>query len=404
MPQLPQPIVHFDTALGDFTTFFKDMLALPTPVLQALMIDPSGRLAGMEDFAREHPATHALTRLTLMYDSAGQQVIVVGPRMQEAFAHTSLENIPPELLQLPHPAFYLATPQSEGLEIWGGSRTKWHRVEGCYVAMEPTMNSILILAWGAANEQSLNSADDAVFWFRIDLDDLIHGDASNLEKKFDAAVTDHGIANNAMREVEFESKVVELDLKGKALGVNLDRTISDIIGDSRSEASDLGMSLHAGSSAAHVSRVKETARKLLRIVVNAVLYMNSTSAEVSDSTSRAGERARLLAELKRLKNPRKAQGRKIQKKLDALPKSHIVWVGPTIEQEVGGERDLTGAGSRRTGHIRRGHWHTFRVGPRKVEGAAIPTQQRATTIKWIPPLWVAGMAKEPTGPRVYGLR
>lgn len=411
---LPKPLIHFETLLQYEVPFLKWMLSLDPASRSRIINDPTGESCGLEDFASSYSTTYSMTRLSLMYERSGQQCVVVGPRMQAAFANTSLERIPTDMIKLPHPCFYLATPESEDLKLWGGERTQWHPVSGCYVAMEPSegSNAIIILAWGAANEKSLDPLDDATFWFRLDLDRWAEKEA-HLEQEFDTVTSDHHMGN-ALDAVERESALVRKEMgmtsalrevfSGKRTA-NLDKALRHLLNSAEGEASDRNMELYKrGQTEAHVEQVKETARKLMRIVINTILYMNSTNAEVSDPVTNDSERARLQARLKGVKNPRKPKGKALQRKLNALPKHRIVWVGPTIEQAVGGEQDFTATGRRSvTGHIRRGHWHTFLVGPRKVEGAAVPKEQRGTTIKWIPPLWVGSVKESSSGSRVYGI-
>lgn len=67
-----------------------------------------------------------------------------------------------------------------------------------------------------------------------------------------------------------------------------------------------------------------------------------------------------------------------------------VRMGSALRQAYQAEQLTTGgshAGPR--GHIRRGHWHSYRVGPRKTSaGEAIPAHKRDLTIRWLPPIAV----------------
>jgi hypothetical protein len=403
--------------LGHDVPFLKWVLDLGLERRMEIINDPTGESCGMEDFAASYSTSYSMIRLALMYQMHHQQVVVVGPRMQAAFANTSLENIPTDMIRLPHTCFYLATPQSEGLELWGGERTQWHPIVGCYVAMEPTANAIIILAWGAANSKSLDPLDDATFWFRLDLDrwmesqepDCVHyRHESNLEDEFETAVTDHH-TEQTLINIEDESRDIPLMRAIRKSGgkstVNLDKALNSLLKNRQGEASDEGMAMYKrGQTVAHVEKVKETARKIMRVVINTILYMNSSNAEVSEPVTNESEREHLKARLKNVKNPRKGTGKALQRRLAALPEHKIVWIGPTIEQEVGGERDFTSTGRHVTGHIRRGHWHTFLVGPMKLAGTVIPKEQRSHTIKWISPIWVGSAKDTHEGPRVYGLK
>jgi hypothetical protein len=421
---LPKPRIHFEALKAHEVPFLKHVLSLDAEHRLEIINDPTGESCGLGDFARAYGTTYSMTRLVLMYQWHQQQVVVVGPRMQAAFANTSLENIPTDLIRLPHPCFYLATPDSEGLTLWGGERTQWHTVSGCYVAKEPTANAVIILAWGAANEKSLDPLDDATFWFRLDLDRWTkqnmsldeqqlafgpHSDDKGLEDEFESIVSDANM-NSALSNMEEESQMLPhqdrilQESRGHNGKINIDHALHSLLNNRRNEASDRSMEMfQRGQSEEHVIRVKETARKLMRVVINTILYMNSSNSEVSNTVTNEGERARLKSRLKGTKNPRKGSGKALQRKLDTLPEHKVVWIGSTIEQEVGGDRDFTSTGRRVSGHIRRGHYHTFLVGPRKIEGTLIPKEQRPTISNWIAPIWV-GSVKEARGPRVYGIK
>lgn len=425
-------------AYGD--QFIRRILAYDQETRLQIINDPTGEACGIDLalFARTYPTTYSMVRLALMYHWHQQQVVVVGPRMQEAFANTSLENIPMGMIQLPYPCFYLATPKSENLMLWGGERTGWHNVAGCYVAMDPnpTRNSLLVLAWGGANEKSLHALDDATFWFSLDLDKWLQHNSPNFSEngvEFDTGGIDldtessnqrrpYGLGSSFGRDLDLEAQLdettrgpvmrnalagVEADSREVTAvltngSIDLDKALDHLMGNPRSNRSDLGM---IAASKSYEGQMRDTARKLMRIVVNTVLYMNSASSEVSAPKTSDAERAQIKARLKGVKNTRKGTGKTLQKRLDALPAHRMVWIGPTIEQEVGGERDFTSTGRRGvSGHIRRGHWHQFRVGPMKLAGELIPKEERALTLKWMPPLWVGSVKDEATGPRLYGLK
>jgi hypothetical protein len=421
---LPSPKVHFDWIQRTDLPLVRELLRLPTDRKLAIIHDPSGEACGMEEMARNYSTTYTMTRFMLMYEWERQQVVVVGPKMQAAFANTSLENVPIEMVKLPYPCFYLATPDSEDLVLWGGDRTGWHRVAGMYVGKEPGANALTVLAWGEANEKSINSMDDATFWFTLSLDNLLTAksmenvefgpqvDDFDIEQSFEHAMRGNRVGDSLdsiQRDSEMAaSALVELHATHpEALSrYDLDKALDRLLKTATSEVSDLGMGPgSSGRTAERVERVRKTARKLMRIAVNTVLYMNSSGADLSDPETNESERARLLRKLKGFKNPNKKDARITQRKLDELSRSRVVWVGPSIEQaEAGGEHDLTEATGRRvSGHVRRGHWHTFLFGPRKKEGAVIPANERGRTLKWVPPLWVGGLRDTPER-RVYAVR
>lgn len=408
MTKLPPPKVHFDfLRTSPNIDTVRRILALPPEFKDAVIADATGELCGSANAAMFFGTTYTMTRFMLMYEREREQVICVGPRMQAAFANTSLANVPLDMVRPPYPCFYLAVPESEDLVLWGGSRTGWHRVAGMYVVKQPHHVSFSVLAWGEANEKSIVPTDDATFWFSIDLDHH----AETMEESFERSLNSKNV-RRTISTIEGESEAVAQELENlHALDpdalrrINLDKALDKLLANRAAETSDFGMGLHSqGHDPERIERVRNTSRKLMRIAVNAILYMNSTGADVSEPETNESERARLRKKLAGFKNPNKKDARITKRKLDELTRSRIVWVGPTIEQEVGGEHDLTESSGRHvSGHIRRGHWHTFLVGPRKREGEVIVASERGRTLKWIPPLWVGG-AKESTERRIYAVR
>jgi len=407
--KLPPPKVHFDfLRTAPNMDMVRQILAFPPERKLAIIRDETGEECGMANMAEFFGTTYTMTRAMLLYELHHQQVICVGPRMQAAFANTSLANVPLDMVRLPYPCFYLATPESEDLVLWGGTRTGWHRVVGMYVVMEThrDVSALSVLAWAEANEKSIVPTDDATFWFRIDLD---HHSETTFEQSFEKSL-DPKYVRQTITTIESESAAVANELEAVHAAdpdalrrINLDKALDKLLANRASEASDIGMGLD-NSPRDRIERVRQTARKLMRIAVNTVLYMNSTGADLSDPETTESERARLRKKIAGFKNPNKKDARLAKRKLDDLTKCRLVWVGPTIEQEVGGEHDLTESSGRTvSGHVRRGHWHTFLVGPRKREGEVIVASERGRTLKWIPPLWVGG-AKEPTERRVYAVR
>ena len=163
-----------------------------------------------------------------------------------------------------------------------------------------------------------------------------------------------------------------------------------------------GPQMEARQSEELAREVKAMVKAFLRIVVNTLLYINSASCETKTADNEA-QRKELQKALDRKKHKNGKDAKKLGRDLDNLPKYRVTWIGPTIETSAGSETDLTGTRTVK-GHIRRGHWHTYRVGPRKTEaGERIDPAMRKSSLKWIAPVWVGGGAPEDK-PRVYAVR
>ena len=390
---LPTPKVHYEMLRAEGP--LNPLLAFPETLKTAILLDPFNQ-RGQNPYpvqqVPEYGTTYNMVRSAIAYERSGQQVIVLGPRMQEAFAHTSLKEVSAEHIQFPHACFYLATPGSK-LKLWGGSDTGWHPIDGAYVMDDPNEPGVIsILIWGSANDRSLTRSDDATFWFSVKVG---HGtvdlDAVG-NKRLDLKDLKEGVLHN----VEQESRAIRR-------GVDLDARVSQVLDDPRNDVSDDGLRMSKLLTLSLVEDVKANVQMFLRVVINTLLYVNSTSCETRSGAPQDKARKELTEALGRKKHKNGPDARKLRKKLDVLPDYKVTWIGPTIESAERSDSDLTGRQGVK-GHIRRGHWHTFRVGPRKTEaGEKIALEAQGKALKWIAPVWV-GDGGQMDKPRVYGVR
>ena len=87
-------------------------------------------------------------------------------------------------------------------------------------------------------------------------------------------------------------------------------------------------------------RQMQHVREIVRIVFNALIYMNTTDALIErDATTAAAnkERASVQKQLDRLKNPNKGKGRRLSRKLDGIPKDNVVWIGRDVPEAPSGQ-------------------------------------------------------------------
>lgn len=387
-PPLPTPQVHYEMVRRDP----RNPLKLFTEGLKtAILMDPFN-VNGTNPFpaqdAPDYGTTYNMLRSGVAYERAGQQVVVLGPRMQEAFTHTSLKEVSAAHIRFPHPCFYLATPESK-LRIWGGSATGWHNVAGAYVMDDPCEPGVIsILIWGPANEKSVSPTDDATFWFSIKVG---HGTV-DVDTVCNERLGLTELRDGTLRNIEVETKMARMDL---------DTKVSSVLNNHYNDISDLGAN---GPSPDLVEEVKGNVQAFLRVAINTLLYVNSTSCETRDATPPPKERKAIEDALSRKKHKKGKDARKLQNKLNGFPAYKLTWIGPTIESAPHSAMDGTRAGHGVRGHIRRGHWHTFRVGPRKTEtGEKIAVVDQGSAIKWVAPVWVEGGGIDDK-PRVYGVR
>jgi hypothetical protein len=310
------------------------------------------------------------------FERNGHNIVTIGPVMADGFADTTLEHVPSSHLKSPWEGFYVSLLDSN-LRVWGGEAGKtliensgvsgghdiigtgWHQLSGAYVVWQ--QGFILIHFYGKPNDLSVDPMDCANGWFCFPL--------------YDPNNTITGLDEDSPREG------------------NIEEWLSACVDHPHNEESDFDPAEFSKAEQ------RDMMKSLLRIIINAVLYMNSPRGEVKkssncttrDNKKQKAERLMEQAEKTSGRNRRKlvrAAQRQLQK---AWLKGHrTVWIGPTIEESVSrGAREGT---KKRKGHIRKGHWHLFRIGPMKDEGGEkIANHLRGEVIHWIPPSWVGDL-------------
>jgi hypothetical protein len=282
-----------------------------------------------------HRALFTLTMFLAEYRIQGRQTFVIPVEMQEALSRTSLEDVGFDDLKLPYRCLYISMPDCEA-EIWGGDTTKWHKVGGAFVRFVPAgqcieetegkevcqEGMINVYLWGMENDLSHGPGDDASMWFTFDL----------------------------------------AELRGTDLESYLTMMLNDPRRDaSLSEVTDLGRKMGLSTAfprGAMRDKAMHGIMHSMRVVFNALLYMDCSEADVSlDPAVGAAqaERKDVETRLGRMKNPNKSRARKLRKQLDNLPLDVVSWVGRSVRIK-GTEPSSTGTGSPQRKHWVRGHW------------------------------------------------
>lgn len=285
--------------------------------------------------------------LMLLYDRFGQNSYVLGPKVQDLFCRTDLGKVTPDSVVEPQVGFYVALPECRW-RIWGGQRTRWHRLSGVYVgftkstsratlersrsleevALERTMH---IVMWGAANERSACRTDDALMWYSMNLD-AWGRDGSDLESFFER----QPIMLNAEEDIREWKGIDPLDLTRD--------------GPPAPEEED-------------VEEHRRTLTAVMRVVLNLCLYLSTDDPDlkIQDSSEKA-ERLRKAISRKKSGGKRK----KLERQLENLPRTRVVYVGPlfeALEQRPSTAGD-GGGGTHASPleHAVRPHWQRYWVG------------------------------------------
>jgi len=282
-----------------------------------------------------------LLTMAFLYAASGQPAYCVGPRLQEKFRHTSVRSTPLDNLNTPYPTIYVALPECEQL-LWGGLRTQWHHVSGVYVMRNG--DALSLLMWAGTNERSVDPADDATFWVSIELGNCPRGN------------------DPGTKDVEYGLKHVFVDEKG--------------------EMSDPGMGMPESKAAREeiTTNIGDTAR----IVVNLLQYLNTLNPEIEEQPSLDKKTVEKLRKQARRKGKKGARARQ---RLANHTEAKVVWVGPSIERAPRYVRATVATGRAVTPHWRKGHFHSYWVGPRK-DAEGNPQKGTHRVSRWIEPILI----------------
>ena len=316
-----------------------------------------------------HRSLYYLTTSLAHFRLSGRQVFALPPTMQDMLAETSLEGVKFSEVKFPYSCFYVALPKSN-LRLWGGERTGWHTLAGAMVQVAAN-DALNVYLWAAANEKSESAGDDAAFWLC-----MRYGNEHDIETNLRKVLSD-----------PHSEQPIEADLT--PLGMQLDLAFSPL-------------AVPVGTR----TELHEDVVKAIRIVVNAMVYLDSTGAEQErDPSCSEGERERAELEkaLARIKNPNKKQARHLRKQLDSLPKSNLVWLGRSVGRTLPTRENMDEGGGERRHHWVRGHWWPKR--DPSYEKQTSEARDRTVKAQWehdevrirlaaLPPTDTEGLARE----------
>ena len=316
-----------------------------------------------------HRSLYSLTIHLAEYRKAGNQTFVIPAPMQEALARTSLEEVGVDDIRIPYPSQYVALPGCEQ-EIWGGEDTQWHKVGGVFlrhghgeegyktgkdgkaelVVPPPRDQDKGILhfyLWGMENDASLMPGDDASIWLSLDLNELGKEDVETyLLSVLSRGGSDHTDMNRGLYRDENGNPTV-------ALGGTAPITLMTGRDDTREVITGWG---HGTD---HDRKIADSVFTVVRIVLNALLYLDSEGSDQQVDpacAATAQERSEIEASLDRMKNKRKRKGRHLRRRLAALPVDNVIWIGRSVDFGGSTTGTRTSSGTPQRKHWVRGHW------------------------------------------------
>lgn len=288
-----------------------------------------------------HRSMWMLTLHLVEHKKYGQQSFIIPEVMQNALVRTSLEGVTVDDLRMPYPSIYMALPGNTR-SIWGGRETLWHEVRGIFawhekgdrelmrpgeepVAPENDRGLIHLYLWGIENERSKHRGDDASLWVALDLNEM-HTEDEDLEAYLARVLRDR---NRETKDHMFQENPKLADMLGFTFMPKTDEDFNK-----------------------QANAVIDT----LRIVFNALIYMDSDGAEMDrdpESLDNENKRKELERAFSRKKNPNK-KGRRILKEYASIPTDTVTWVGKSFLSSKVSEVSETRVSTRR--HWVRGHW------------------------------------------------
>lgn len=264
----------------------------------------------------------------VMFERCHQQVYAIGPKVADALCRTDLTGVTADMLEPPAPAFYVALPDCPWY-IWGGDRSQWHQVGGFYVQKTTRLlrkeyryrHGLHFFLWGMPNERSHGILDDAVYWFSVPIDT-----DEDLEKQF--GTSEVRLADKTFGDFSEPEQLENLDTDDPKVR----------------------------------ERHIQSAKNCFHLTVNMMLYLASEEADVS-VLDKNTERRKVEDRIKRAKNDGKRK--KLERRLENMPRTVITYVGPAIESEATSRTASSSDQSDRAApraHLVRPHWRHYWVG------------------------------------------
>ena len=250
---------------------------------------------------------------------AGRQAFEIGPELCEQFAATDLSNVTAEHVRMPYSAFYLSIPEGTA-QIWGGSRTRFHDVEGVYVSENHKTKNLMLVIFGAANERSRDDLDDGVVFIKLNICKMKQDD------------------QNFQDYVE------------KTLSKVLTYEPSNFLDD----PTDVLDSENLKRSGLLRKHTDDCIRVLARIVVNSILYISSPKSEIETDEDRERDSIAIETLCKNETRLKPGKLKKLATKISKRKKTRLSQLAPTLEKEL--------TEKTRAGFWVRGHWQIYWTG------------------------------------------
>lgn len=335
---------------------------------QSLQLDKDYDAISEEDaqYLNNNMAALAVTASMYVHAVGGQQTFVIGKNLCKVLENTSLKGIQFEDIKFPHEAFYVDLPKNR-YKLWGGPTTQWHNLMGVYVRgtmpFEKTllgrtgMDRAFVMVCGP-NEKSEIHGDDANAWHLVSpLETTSFVDMEDF--------TQNRFKANAIKNGGDGVGYSELDLQKWKEGVfpKEIKTVADEVLDTH----------------------RNTTIKVLRVVLNAMMYMNNglDSEVVAKPNEAELKRLKLVLKNKKTKKSRD----KVRRRISLLMKPNVTHLGSNLETQ--GQYDW-----KETDIPVRGHWwpksdtdfhkkHTRWIKPyirRKTEEPEIKEEARVYTV------------------------
>jgi hypothetical protein len=332
-------------SLGDALQTPEGMQAMTEPMFREMQ-KGSGEIPLVEKKKRPDPgAKHLGTEISFAinynnFKAGGRQIFDLDPELVTMFKHTSVDDVPVDLLVSPFELYYLHFGPQEDLEFGDG----WY-VDGVYITHRPDHQSIQFLF------TSRPSVDEEVTnWHTFEEPCFV--------LSFDKEHHELSISEAVDRVIA--SKAAELDEKiGKG-----DRDISEEIHE-MADAEGLVLpakqivetnETHGRVQKAQLAERHPVMRRALDIAVNALCYLTAYHDDIVEEwPTNTPERLLKAAET----GSPKQRKRNISK-LNALGYQKVYLCGQAIKQE---QKHSEGRTVRT--HWRRGHWRRQAYGPKK---------------------------------------
>lgn len=262
------------------------------------------------------------------FSEYGRQCFELGPKLAQMFKDVDLSNVKAKHIRMPYKTFWLTIPEGT-LSLWAGKRTGFHDIWGFYVSRQEN-GTLMCIAYGAPNKYSLGEDDDTTSWIVIDL---------NMMEDHDLNFQEY-LTNVLKNEPQYAPW--HWDDRGRIESTNINAKnqnafakLSNVTsGSPHIKDSYVKPGMPGPSPEALRQHMDDSLRTVVRLAINAILYLTSPKREVSVDQLHEKDFNAVNAICKGDQKIKPSKRRKLATKITKRKITQLTRLAPELEKQL----------------------------------------------------------------------